>query len=116
MTNLLDEGIDQHQTVNDMGTGCRVLFDTGQYQGIANTIVQLIRRSSSVVIAQSQPIPMDERPRNCASAYEESERLLNDRETRTNPSGGSNQEWGTFTVNRLWLDRFCAWADAAFAF
>jgi hypothetical protein len=32
-----------------------------QYQGIANTIVQLIRRSTSGVIAPSQPIRSAER-------------------------------------------------------
>jgi hypothetical protein len=33
----------------------------GQYEGIANTIVQLIDRSNSVVIAASQRIWSDER-------------------------------------------------------
>jgi uncharacterized membrane protein len=33
----------------------------GQYQGIANTIVQLIRRGTPGVIAPSQPIRSEER-------------------------------------------------------
>ena len=41
----------------------RTLFHGAQYQGIANTIVQLIRRSTSDVIAPSQPIRSDERCR-----------------------------------------------------
>ena len=58
MTNLLDERIDYHQSM-DWTYGHRVvrtLFHGVQYQGIANTIVQLIRRSTSGVIAPSQPI------------------------------------------------------------
>ncbi len=39
----------------------RTLFHGAQYQGIANTIVQLIRRSTSGVIASSRPIRSDER-------------------------------------------------------
>ncbi len=44
-----------------MGTEWCVLYPTGPYQGIANTIVQLIRRSTSGVIAPSQPIRSEER-------------------------------------------------------
>ena len=45
-----------------MGTEwCVLLFHGAQYQGIANTIVQLIRRSTSGVIVPSQPIRSDER-------------------------------------------------------
>jgi hypothetical protein len=53
MTNLLDERIDYHQSM-DCTYGHRVvrtLFHGAQYQGIANTIVQLIRRSTSGLIA-----------------------------------------------------------------
>jgi hypothetical protein len=48
MTNLLDEGIDQHQSM-DWTCGNRVvrtLSHGTQYQCIANTIVQLIRHSN----------------------------------------------------------------------
>ncbi len=63
MTNLLDERIDYHQSI-DWTYGHRVvrtLFQGAQYQGIANTIVQLIRRSASGVVAPSRPIRSDER-------------------------------------------------------
>jgi hypothetical protein len=52
MTNLLDERIDHHQSM-DWTYGHRVvraLFHGAPYQGIANTIVQLIRPSTSGVI------------------------------------------------------------------
>jgi len=39
----------------------RTLFHGPQYQGIANTIVQLIRRSTPGLIAPSQPIRSEER-------------------------------------------------------
>src|SRR5208282_8667 len=39
----------------------RTLFHGVQYQGIANTIVQLIRRRTSGVIALSRPIRPEER-------------------------------------------------------
>jgi len=51
----LDERIDHHQST-DRTYGHRVvraLFHTTQYQGIANTIVQLIRRGTWGVIAPS---------------------------------------------------------------
>jgi hypothetical protein len=63
MTNLLDERIDQRQS-RDWKYGDRVVvfYSTGpQYQGGANTIVQLIRRSTSGVITPSQPIRSEER-------------------------------------------------------
>jgi len=44
-----------------MGPEWCVLYSTeAQYQGIANTIVQLIRRRTSGLIAPSQPIRSDE--------------------------------------------------------
>jgi hypothetical protein len=63
MTNPLDERIDHHQSM-DWTNGHRVmraLFHGAQYQGIANTIVQLICRSTSSVIPPSRPIGLDER-------------------------------------------------------
>ena len=63
MTNLLDERIDYHQSI-DWAYGHRVvrtLFQGAQYQGIANTIVQLIRCNTSGVMAPSRPIRSDER-------------------------------------------------------
>jgi hypothetical protein len=64
MTNLLDECIDYHQSM-DWTYGakeCCVLYSTAaQYQGIANTIVQLIPGAPSGVIAPSQPIRSEER-------------------------------------------------------
>ena len=46
----------------------RTLFSGAQYYGIANTIVQLIRRSTSGVIRPSQPIRSDSEPqRYCFS-------------------------------------------------
>ena len=59
MTNLLDEGIDYHKSM-DWKYVLRVVrtsYSAGpQYQSTADTIVQLIRRSTSGVIAPSQPI------------------------------------------------------------
>src|SRR6202034_986179 len=49
MTNLLDECIDYP------------VFHRAPYQGIVNTIVQLIRTDSSSVIASSRPIQSEER-------------------------------------------------------
>jgi len=60
MTNLLDERIDCQYGL-DIWAQSRTLFHGPRYQGIANTIVQLIRRSTSGVIAPSQPIRSDER-------------------------------------------------------
>ena len=39
----------------------RTSFREAQYKGVADTIVQLIRRSTSRVIAPSQPIRLEER-------------------------------------------------------
>jgi len=57
MTNLLDESIDRHQSMDwtDSHTAAR-LYSTGPlYQGVADTIVQLNRRRTSGVIVPSQP-------------------------------------------------------------
>ena len=58
MMNLLDERIDRDQSTNwGCGNGFgRTLFHETQYKGIADTIVQLIHRSTSGLIAPSQPI------------------------------------------------------------
>jgi hypothetical protein len=58
MTNLLDERIDSRQKMG-WTFGHRVArawFQGAQYEGIANTIVQLIRLSTSGVIAASRAI------------------------------------------------------------
>ena|ERR1700691_1459744 len=60
MTNLLDERIDQHLSMyRTCGTEWCVPY-SAQYKGIANTIVQLICRSTAGVIAPSQPILSEE--------------------------------------------------------
>ena len=61
MTNLLYERIDHGQGTN-WGYGNRLgrtSFREAQYKGVADTIVQLIRRGTSSVIALSQPIRSD---------------------------------------------------------
>jgi hypothetical protein len=65
MTNLLDERIDHNQSPNSgYGNGFgRTLLQGTRYKGIADTIVQLIRRSTSGVITPSQPIRSEERYR-----------------------------------------------------
>jgi carbonic anhydrase len=62
-TGQLDERIDNTkvQIEHACGAWCGCYFTGPQYQGIANTIVQLFRRSTSGVIAASQPIRSDER-------------------------------------------------------
>ena len=63
-TSLLDERIDYHQSM-DWTYGRRVMrtpFHGAQYKGIANTIVQLIRRPTSGLIAASRPIRSDQQP------------------------------------------------------
>ena len=62
MTNLLDERIDQHQSMDwtYQNRAAPVLFAGAQYQGIADTIVQLSPRNTSDVITQSQPIRPEE--------------------------------------------------------
>ena len=76
MTNLLDERIDHHQSMDRTYGGGVVCgsFQGGRYQGIANTIVQLIRRSTSGVIAPSQPIRSDER--HCKTRQEETMSII----------------------------------------
>jgi hypothetical protein len=55
MTNLLDERIDYNQGIDwtYRHRTARILFHQAQYKGIANTIVQLIRRSASGLIEAS---------------------------------------------------------------
>ena len=56
MASLLDERIDQHEYMDSAYEPANACFiPRAQYQCIANTIVQLIRRSTSGVIAASQP-------------------------------------------------------------
>jgi carbonic anhydrase len=47
--------------MREAARSARTLFHEAQYKGIANTIVQLIRRRTSGVIDPSQPIRSDER-------------------------------------------------------
>jgi hypothetical protein len=64
MTNLLDERIDlapNYGLDTWAQSGAHFIPRAPRYEGTANTIVQLIRRSTSRVIAPSQPIRSDER-------------------------------------------------------
>jgi hypothetical protein len=62
MMNLLDERIDYHPSMDrEMWKRIERLYCNSQYQGIADTIVQLIRRRASGVIPPSQPIPSEKR-------------------------------------------------------
>jgi hypothetical protein len=55
MTNLLDERIDCHQSMDWQERGAvRPLFCGFRYKGIADTIVQLLHRNTSGVIAPTQ--------------------------------------------------------------
>ena len=58
MTDLLDERIDRHQSMDKTYRNkvVRTLFRSAQYQGIANTIVQLISWRRPALIALSQSV------------------------------------------------------------
>jgi hypothetical protein len=105
MTNLLDERIDQHQSM-DWTYGDRVVrtsFHGAPYQGIANTIVQLICRSTSGVIAPWQLIWSDER--HCERPVRRKTMSIIDGplEANRNYAKVTIQRWGSIRPPKSWL-------------